>query len=308
MYFRTTLICFVACMASPIAAEGVPDEVIATCNAKGDASDLPDCLKNGALGYEMLNLARSEALYGPAADPVINICKDKNELYEEAYVCFDSAAEKASETRDLIGLEKIEDRCVAAISDADTYAKLESAYKAKHEQMFPDEMFYGGTMYHPFTGCPVAEENASAEGQNANKGNTADNGDSDQKLELSSAQCAALNDFEARVGAMSLDELKSGFDKVEAAKEEDLSVLQDAFGVSSQTTELLEAQSPDENQKVATVGLALVANAHPELIGTLMEVGKSQGAPADEMGGALAQTMMLGIAKKIATGYQTACN
>jgi hypothetical protein len=117
-----------------------------------------------------------------------------------------------------------------------------------------------------------------------------------------------LKDFEGRIGAMSLDELKHGFAKVQAKTEKDLSVLQDAFGVSSQTAELLKAQTRDENQKVAIVGLALVANAHPELIETLMEVGKSYSDPAEEIGGALAQTIMLGLAQNIMERYRAACN
>lgn len=122
-------------------------------------------------------------------------------------------------------------------------------------------------------------------------------------LEFSSAQCAALRDFDSNIGDMSLEELKVGFDKIRTSEEGDLSILQDAFGVSPQTTKLIKAQSPDENQKMAFAGLSLVAVAHPELIETLMEVGKYQGSAADT----LAQTMMLGIANKVTSDYHTAC-
>ena len=37
----------------------IPDEVIAECNAETNAADLPECLKNGAIAFEMLALARS---------------------------------------------------------------------------------------------------------------------------------------------------------------------------------------------------------------------------------------------------------
>lgn len=281
----------------------IPQEVIDQCNAANDQSEMPDCLKNGSLGYEMLELARTGAFYGPAADPVIKICNDSNDLYSESYVCFKNASDKASETRGMIGLENIQDRCVAAISDPNTYAKLETTYQDKLNETFPDEMFLGGTMYHPFTGCPVSDESGPSEDKNANESGVTGADDQGPDLKLSGAQCAALKDFESKMGGMSLEELKVGFDKIKTAEEGDLSILQDAFGVSPQTTELIKIQSPDENQKMAFAGLSLVAVAHPELIETLMEVGKYQGSAADS----LAQMMILGMANKIASGYQVIC-
>ena len=144
--------------AQPTIAQSgnIPAEVIQECNADADASKLPECLKDGALAFSALRLAQSPEFYGDSALPVIEACRSSNDTFHATWVCFDIAAAKASETRQLVGLENISDACVAGISDSEIHSRLKQEYKADRLAMFPDEMFSGGTMYTPFRGCSEA--------------------------------------------------------------------------------------------------------------------------------------------------------
>lgn len=131
----------------------VPDAVIDACMAKNDASGLPTCLKEGGYGHQMLQLAASADFYGPKAAPVIDSCSALNDTVQDAWTCFRVAAEAAEETRGLIGLEKITDRCVASISDPEVLSRLLAKADEQRRVWFPDEMFSGGNIYQPFREC-----------------------------------------------------------------------------------------------------------------------------------------------------------
>lgn len=131
----------------------IPDAVIQECNESASASELPDCLKNGAIAFEMLTMAQSEQFFGERASRVVAACRETNDTFYNTWVCFDVAVEKAAETQELIGVENIADDCVAGIADTELHTLLEGAYRAKRQAMFPDEMFFGGGMYMPFQGC-----------------------------------------------------------------------------------------------------------------------------------------------------------
>lgn len=91
------------------AQSAIPQPVIQQCNATARASELPDCLKNGAIGYEMLELLRGEDFYGAAATPVIDTCTARNETFATTWLCFQRAAADASETGSLIGRDNKND-------------------------------------------------------------------------------------------------------------------------------------------------------------------------------------------------------
>lgn len=157
--FQVWLISAVVLSGAPGFAQSgkIPQAVIDECNAEAGASDLPKCLKNGAIAFEMLDLARSDSFFGKAASRVIDPCREKNDTFHTTWICFENAGEKAVETRELVGRENIADSCVAGVSDPDVYARLNAAYREKRDARFPDEMFFGGDMYHPFQGCPQDE-------------------------------------------------------------------------------------------------------------------------------------------------------
>lgn len=131
----------------------IPDEVTIECMAKNDASRLPDCLKEGAFGYRMLKTAVSSEFFGQTATPAVDQCTEKNESYQSAWSCFSVAVTSAVETRRLVGLDKISDQCVAAISDGDVAEKLDAEAKSLRKSWFPKEFFSGGNTYRPFKGC-----------------------------------------------------------------------------------------------------------------------------------------------------------
>lgn len=131
----------------------VPDVVIEQCMSANEASDIPKCLKEGALGHQLLKAATSEDYYGEGAEPVAEICIASNKSYQGAWTCFKVAAKAAMETRNLVGIDKISDACVAAISDEDIYLRLSDEAKRQRRATFPDEFFSGGNLYHKFNGC-----------------------------------------------------------------------------------------------------------------------------------------------------------
>ncbi len=127
--------------------ESIPAEVIEECNAQSEAHELPDCLKSGAVAFEMIAIAQMQNLYGDSAKPVLEVCAGRNKTFASTWTCFETAAFKASEARALIGFEGIEDACVAGISDPDLYARIETIYSGKVRDRFPDRTYFGGGSY-----------------------------------------------------------------------------------------------------------------------------------------------------------------
>ncbi len=113
----------VFCVAASMAVADVPQQVIDECNKANSESydEMPSCLKNGVIAYEMLGLALQGEFYGPSAQRVIDLCRDKNDTYETVWICFENAAEQAAETRRMIGIENMKDACFVSISDPDAY-------------------------------------------------------------------------------------------------------------------------------------------------------------------------------------------
>lgn len=149
-----SLVGSLAILSAPASAQqNIPDVVIDQCNDSADASDLPDCLKEGALGHEMISLAQEDAYYGAAATPVAEICLDINDSFETSWICLRQAFANAAETHKLIGVENIKDACVAGISDPATYDRITQYYQKRRETVFPDEMFGGMNVFHSFKGC-----------------------------------------------------------------------------------------------------------------------------------------------------------
>lgn len=131
----------------------IPDEVTDQCMKANDASKLPKCLKEGAFGFQMLNLAISDDFFGESAKPVMDACMKSNDDFQAAWTCLEQATKSAVETRSLVGVEKIADKCVVGISDDETRKKLVAMSKEIRSQWFPNETWSGGTVYFPFKGC-----------------------------------------------------------------------------------------------------------------------------------------------------------
>lgn len=285
------------------AQSAIPQPVIEQCNATARASELPDCLKNGAIGFEMLELLRGEDFYGAAATPVIDSCTARNETFATTWLCFQRAAADASETGSLIGQDNIADRCIAGLSDPALKAQISDVYQAKREERFPNEMYFGGEMFYPFQGCPEpsAEEHATDAPSDAATGGTAE-------AELDTAACAALGEVEGLVEASSANELRAFGTDLRAMDEPGPEQFSEAFGFSTETAEYLLAGGEEHGMTIATTLGAIVDEHHPDL---LMEFFQQHRTPASDMAGQMGSEMAQGFLTMILDAarerYQASC-
>lgn len=298
------LIATVLVMPSALQAQSpIPQPVIEQCNATARVSELPDCLKNGAIGFEMLELMRSDDFYGPAAKPVIDACTARNETFATTWLCFRRAAADASETGSLIGRDNIADRCIAGLADPALEARISDLYRAKREERFPDKMYFGGEMFYPFQGCPEpsAEDNATDAPSEQQPGGTAG-------ADLDAVACAALGEVEGLVEVSSADELRAFGADLRAMDEPDPSQFAQAFGFSTETAEYLLAGGEERGMIIVTTLGAFIDEHHP---GLLMEFFQQHEAPVSnvsgQMGSEIAQGFLTMIIDAARERYQANC-
>jgi|TARA_R100000750_G_C2343765_1_gene95367 hypothetical protein len=292
----------------------IPQAVIDECNAEAGASDLPDCLKNGAIAFEMLALARSEPFFGAAASRVIDPCREKNDTFHTTWICFENAAEKAVETRELIGRENIADACVAGISNPDVHAHLEAAYREKRDARFPDQMFFGGDMYSPFQGCPRDEavmdadpvSEALADALGGSGVSTDARGDE---------ACSAYGGLQRMIATSTVEELRAMPDQLEAMGEDkpDPKIVSRITGLPVEAVEFLYAKGDAEESQqrgmrtVALLGVFL-RDSHPELLEEFFELTSRQAdTDPDSFARQAAQAFFLTIMDAAEESYRQQC-
>lgn len=316
------LSCFVisALLSTPAFAQSgdIPAEVIAQCNAVASASELPDCLKEGATAFEMLEVARSAEFYGAAAEPVIEACGKTNETFSSQWTCFQNAARKAAETRELIGVDNIADACVAGISDPDLSARIEQAFALKRDARFPDRTFFGGTMYYSFQGCPADEEKAEVE-EGAAPQSTSDAvssalgaalGETKSEDPFSDQACAAYAEIGSLIEAKTGDELRALGLEMKARDEVDAAGLASLTGLSDETAAFLETSGQIEGQGMVTLFTiaAFLETHHPGMVAEFMPRSEDGAEGPDD---ALAQEMAMGLVTTMIDGaranYEAAC-
>lgn len=317
---RLSFLAISALLSTPAFAQtgDIPAEVIAQCNATASASDLPDCLKEGATAFEMFEMARSAEFYGPAAEPVITACGKSNETFSGQWTCFQNAARKAAETRALIGVDNIADACVAGISDPDLSARIEQSFKLKRDARFPDKTFFGGTMYYPFQGCPVDEEKAEVEEGAAppssidavNDALAAALGDAKSEDPYSLEACAAYAEIGDLIKTKTSEELRALSVQIKDRDDLDAVDLASLVGLSEDTAVFLETSGQDEDQSMVTLFAigAFLEEHHPGMIAEFMPRSKD-GAEGPE--DALAQEMAMGLVTTMIDGardkYEAGC-
>lgn len=145
-----------AALAFPSAAlsqSEIPQPVIDQCNADLNAGNLPGCLKTNAVAFKMLEAVQSADFYSASAKPVIDGCLKENKDYLDAWLCFESAASKAVETRALIGVENIADKCVVGISDPEVFDRIQPVFDNEINSMHLDKVTFV-SFFHRFSGCP----------------------------------------------------------------------------------------------------------------------------------------------------------
>jgi len=287
----------VFCLVAAAACAEVPQEVIDECNEVNADSynNMPECLKEGVVAYEMLEITLQDDFYGPSAKRVIDGCRERNDTYKNVWICFENAAEQAAETRGMIGVENMKDACFALISDPSIYGRIKEETKRVRRKHIGEEYFYGGGVYFPFKGCP-SEDDEAAKPANA---------PSDAKGDgLSGQACSAYRDFEAVLYSNSAADLESTFSAAETLPEDERlkSIL--ALGVSQSSIDFL--QSGDEKQAMGTAFIlaALVNKHHPDLLKQFMESGEMN---SNQSLDALGDQMMTGFLNMALEGYQEQC-
>lgn len=291
-------------LPSAIQAQGtIPQPVIDQCNSTARASELPDCLKNGAIGFEMLELLRGEDFYGAAAAPVIDACSMRNETFATTWICFQRAASNASETGTLIGRDNIADRCVAGISDPALEVRIDDIYKAKREERFPNEMFFGGQMFFPFQGCP---ETAAEEGATDNVSDAAPGGAAE--VELDAAACTALGELKELVETSSADDLRAFGADLRAMDNPGPDQYPDAFGFSAEAAEYLRAGDEERGMIITTALGAFIDEHHPDLLMEFFQEHEASSSDtASQIGNEIAKGFLMMIIEAARERYQTSC-
>ena len=286
-----------------VANTNIPSEVIAECNEAGNASDLPDCLKNGAIAVEMLSLAKSDDFYGTDAIPVIENCSDRNDSFKTTWLCFKTAAVKANETRELIGEANIADPCVAAIAKEGLPEQLEHIYKEKRDAQFPDEMFFGGNMFYPFQGCPTPiklPQTTSAEDDNPEPKKGAGG--------IDPARCKAYAELEKVISSRSADELRALQTSFADLEEPDAETLAERIDISTESASQLLNADEDEGMQTATLLGAFLREHHSPLLQQILEdPSQISDSPAAQMGEQMTIGFITMILDAVEEKYTTSC-
>lgn len=283
----------------------VPQPVIEQCNSTARASELPNCLKNGAIGFEMLELLRTEEFYGAIATPVIDYCATRNETFASTWLCFRRAAADASETGSLIGRDNIADRCIAGLSDPALDTQINDIYRSKREERFPDEMYFGGETFYPFQGCPDTSPDTDERGSDASSVETP-RGPADTGLDTDA--CSALAEVENLVARSSANELRAFGADLRSMEEPGPDQIAEAFDFSSETAQYLLAGDENHGVTIATTVGAFINEHHPDL---LLEFFEQHETPtsniAEQMGNEMAQGFMTMIIDAAHERYLSSC-
>jgi len=292
--------------AGAAAQDAIPPEVIAECNAAEDAVNLPKCLKEGAIAFEMLTVAREDRFYGEAAAPVIADCTERNESFKTIWLCFETAAEKAAETRTLIGLENIADACVSAISEPAVHEEIYALYRQKREGRFPGEMFYGGDMFYPFKGCPAGVEKV----EGASAAPVVDNAaDQEASKAIPQARCDALDALEVMISSRSADDLRALQAEISNQDTPDADALAATLDIDpSAAAELLAGTEAEKMQMLMLIG-SFLREHHPPLYQQVIDnPGQISNSSTSELGGQMALGFVNMMVDEVEETYRNTCS
>jgi len=302
-----------AVLAAPTLAQAldIPEPVIAQCNAAGSASELPACLKEGAVAYGMLELVRSDDFYSAAADPVIEICAERNDTFAQQWTCFRNAASSAAETRELIGMENIADRCVAGVSDVDLAPRIVDEYRQRRNAAFPGQSYFGGSMYFPFQGCPepVVEESTAPASLVPSVTRVGANASNEVREIHSTEACSAYTEIGTMIETTDADRLRTIASGMESLEETNAARLVSATGLSDDTADFVISGSEDQRRYLAfLLGGFLDAN-RPELLDEYFSHHeKASDDPTNEQTAVIARNLASGIFRNAHQSYRDNCS
>jgi hypothetical protein len=293
----------VSCSGGALAQTDIPSPVIEACNATAAANELPDCLKNGAIAYEMLSMVQNSDFYGEAARPVIEACQARNDSFETAWICFRSAAQDAAETRELVGLENIANQCLAGISDPVLASRILEINLQLRRTRFPDEYFTPSTMYYPFRECP---SNADAGRNPSSPSNDAGGNGADGRLDTRA--CAALEEIDTIIATRSADDLRAIGAEMEEA--DDPTGVVERIGLSAEARDWIFRDDADQDHGMLVAAMlgTFIHDHHPDL---LMEIFAQQNpdalGPAAVAGGDMAEQIVMMVVGSARERYDAAC-
>ena len=286
-----------------LAQSSIPQDVIDSCNAKASAGDLPDCLRHSSIGFEMLTAVITDEFYGESASSVVEVCETTNDDYAGSWTCFKNAAEDAVDTKGLIGLENIQDQCIASISDEQTYADIKALYESRRSAVLTDQYSSYVTTYHPFQGCPVAAaEDPEAEVAEVGTPDQNENPDYDDEI------CAVYAEIEDVISSHSARQLRKMMDKTSSIDVLTSEQATDIFGLSQSSADRLT----NKNQKQAVTSVALLGaflnKHHPDLLDEYIERSFEENEEAGaDIDPDFARAFMMSISAKHELSYRTSC-
>lgn len=274
-----------------VMAQDVPAPVIEQCQQIADARELPDCLGEGAVGYILLQRVSTDAYFGSAILPVVEICQEQNDTFASAWTCVAEAASTAVETAALIPRELISDPCVQALAEPGLVTQLSSERRDLRSHFRPSTSFFGGTMFSLFRGCPEPQ---------AQEAPLLDNSG------LSTSECTSIAALEDFLAERSSAELRAIIPVLNLLPEEGrLAALAD-FGLSANDIDIIASRmgrSDSDAMGMMFLGLGLLARHHEELVSEVLEMSQSDNDIADAFASGF-MTMLTGAALD---GYEASC-
>ena len=282
-----------------VARAEVPRPVIDECHEVNAESygNMPECLKEGTVAYEMLGLVLHDDYYGPSAQRVVDGCRERNDTFEKVWICFRTAARRAAETRQMIGIENMKDACYAAISNPTVYERIKAQnVKSRREHVGEKRFYSGGGLYRAFKGCP-SKDREKADNANAPRD---DKGDG-----LSKQACSTYKEFEGVLASHGAAELVAIFAVAETLPEEERLKSFSKLGVSQASIDFV--QSADDQEAIGTgfILAALINKHHPDLLKRFMEIGETSSNPALNN---LGDQIITGLLQIALEGYEKQCS
>jgi hypothetical protein len=123
---------------------------VAECTDRGGSFvQINECLPEAHVAYAIFDSV--PRVYGDAAKPLLDRCRELNEEIEAAAACVSSAIDQAVQLQTKLPEgTSIPDPLFSVLADP---AKAEAVEAAENEaqKAFPDQMFWGGTMYQPYS-------------------------------------------------------------------------------------------------------------------------------------------------------------
>ena len=282
-------------------AQEIPDPVIEECHSADDASELADCLKEGAVAFELLQLSVTTEYFGPAAQPVVDICREQNDSFNATWVCLRVASESAVETRSLIGTEKMQDTCMVAISEEAALSSLQEYQNQRRRELFPSGSIYGGTSYSPFKGCPIEKADNEEGAQQPMP-----SGQPDNEEFFTGKVCEAIDAVDEMIASSEGDDLVAQWIELEDQSVDNLVDVVGVFGLPKSVGQTFEDMPVEDRQTLPFLAGGIIERHHPGMVVELLKSSDEKVSGYEDID-ALATDIVVGILTEADESFREAC-